>query len=225
MIDYTRLEYALRWPKELFASEALKVLELQDSRAAQILLRDAFRHGDELYGPDEETAWDALQRISQAIDQLREESERRPYWTERSGGRTAQPLDDTAVADRFAALIHDLYSRGYLDRTIPFDCVDDPTRGADPEAFIEAHTGRRGVWPLVRHTRELTEDRDLLFDLIEIFHDAVARPVTGSYHSWNGSTGTSDGSSIARRSTDSSTEAASRTGWPPKERTGEGWWQ
>lgn len=185
MIDYTKPEYALRWPKELFASEASRVLELQDSQAPQILLRDAFRHADELYDPFEEQPLDALHRIFQAIDQLREESERRPYWTERSRGRTAQPLDHTAVAERFSALIHDFYSRGYLDREIPFDCVDDPTRGADPDAFIEAHTGRGGVWPLVRHTRELAEDQDLLFDLIEIFHDVVARPVTGSYHSWN----------------------------------------
>lgn len=62
-------------------------------------------------------------------------------------------------------------------------CLDDPVGVAsDPEALLAERLGVEGLWPL---RPSLWDDEDLFFDLIEAFHDLVARPRSRSYHSRN----------------------------------------
>jgi hypothetical protein len=184
MIDLAGPDYGLRWPPDLFLSEAGRVLNLGNANAAEILIRDAFRNGAEVV----EGHGSAIHAVEAVLDHaavLRVETERTPYWSERTkgtgGGR--ERLDVSGVARRVVAIVQDLYSRGYFDRDLPFDCVDVPDRYRDPGDYIEEHTGRTGFWPLRDST--LAADVDALFDVIEVFHDVAARPVDGSYHSWN----------------------------------------
>jgi hypothetical protein len=83
------------------------------------------------------------------------------------------------------SLIGDLYARGYLDRAFPQVCVDDhDSPNVDPSVVLEDLLGRPGLWPL-KGSRTGWDD-DTFYDLVEVFHDLVARPRSRSWHSYGG---------------------------------------
>jgi hypothetical protein len=184
MIDLTGPDYGLRWPPDLFVPEAQRVLDLGNPDAARILLLDALRNGGEVLDVYRNSL-DALEALLDHADVFRLETDRTPYWSERTKGAGVGggSLEISGVARRVVKVIQDLYNRGYFDRDLPFDCVDLPDRYRDPGDYIEEHTGRVDLWPL--RDSALAADADALFDVIEVFHDVAARPVDGSYHSWN----------------------------------------
>lgn len=113
---------------------------------------------------------------------LREHHTPRPYWSARHGAGTRGPRrsPDQLRVD-FARLISSLQADGYLDRALPKLCVDahegvEP----DPEALLANRLGVPDLWPL----QPQTWSEDVFYDLIEVFHDLVARPRARHYHSW-----------------------------------------
>lgn len=118
-------------------------------------------------------------------DQLREDgSHRRPYWRERKAGqRIVVVLDSAAVVREFVALVNELENAGYFEKRFGKDCVDDPWIDS-PGVLIERELGVEGLWPLDSHA--LAEDLDLFFDVVELLHDLVSRPLTRSLHSYGG---------------------------------------
>jgi hypothetical protein len=82
----------------------------------------------------------------------------------------------------FADLISDMRSAGYLDRAFPTACVDDPDgRDVAPGDILAERLGTPGLWPLA--PEDWTDD--LFYDLVEVFHDLIARPRFRHWHDWN----------------------------------------
>jgi hypothetical protein len=116
-------------------------------------------------------------------DQLQEDTSHcRPYWRERKAGqRTVVVLDNAAVVREFIALVCELDDSGYFEKRFGKDCVDD-ARGDVPDVLIQRELGVEGLWPL-EHCR-LVDDMDLFFDVVELLHDHVSRPLTRSWHGY-----------------------------------------
>lgn len=207
-------DYQLVWPRVLFTAEAAKLLnrrELKDwNDRCELLLEDAFVSGYE-GGPLSEfrevtqdvvddpwgsaptstsrpmmTVWQQFLRDLMArADQLHEDSShRRPYWRERRAGqRQAVVLSAAAVVREVITLVAELADAGYFEKRFGKDCVDDP-RGDEPSRLMERELGVEGLWPLNR--AHLTEDIDLFFDMLEMLHDLVSRPLTRWAHNYGG---------------------------------------
>jgi hypothetical protein len=193
----------------LFTAEAARLLnqpELIDWDArCELLLVDAFVHSyeggplgefreiavrprDGLGGTRRGSLWlTARQRFLRDLmskaDQLREDaSHRRPYWRDRQAGqRAVAVLDSVAIVQEFIALVGELDDAGYFEKRFGKDCVDDP-RGSVPDTLIARELGVEGLWPLKQY--RFVDDMDLFFDVIELLHDLVWRPLTRSYHSY-----------------------------------------
>jgi hypothetical protein len=123
---------------------------------------------------------DYLDRLLAHLPTLREYHEPAPYWPARHG-KQRDASARTAAAQRFAALIGDLYRRGYFGRTLPPPCVDD-YEPVEESTVLAERLGVPGLWPL----RTDTWDEDTFFGLIEVFHDLAVRPRERTMHSYNG---------------------------------------
>lgn len=129
------------------------------------------------------------------------------YYSARAGrGPRANPT----LHDLYRVLVltvDELHQREYLQEWFGKDCVDDPDdlgrAGVDIRSHIERTLGYRDVWPLSEHDPyERFDDpqnpeeaevvhgyvEDLVFDLIEYFHDHVSEGIesTGSFHDYAG---------------------------------------
>ncbi len=206
-------DYQLRWPRSVFVAEAARLLNHRDttdwdSRCEQFL-EDAFVGGIS-GGPLDEfreipafktsDPWDSaatvlaatvnklterqtfLRRLMDGADQLKEDSgHRKPYWSQRKTGVRSLPVRQTVLAGQFVALVGELDELGYFEKRFGTDCVDDPSP-IEPSAVIEHEIGVGGLWPL--RAGRLSEDLDLLCDVVEVLHDLVARPVERRYHNY-----------------------------------------
>jgi hypothetical protein len=208
-------DYQLVWPRALFKVEAARLLnhrELPDwNDRCELLLEDAFVRGYE-GGPAsefrdvaeaggdfaDEDPWSAAKRPRAAMtakqqflrglmgnaDLLHEDtSHRRPYWRERRARQRSEAvLDMSGVVREFIALIGELEGSGYFEKRFTKDCVDCPY-GDRPSRAVEREVGVKDLWPLSQD--RFVGDLDLLFDVIELLHDLVARPQTRRQHGYS----------------------------------------
>ncbi|RKN24321.1 hypothetical protein D7147_03820 [Micromonospora musae] len=119
-----------------------------------------------------------------SAETLREATNPLPYWNERKGAPSPAPsaVNPEAAKRRFATLLSELDSSGYLDRIFPRICVDDRYgEEVDRAAKLEELSGIPGLWPI----QPTSWDDDTFFTTIEVFHDLVARPRERSWHSWD----------------------------------------
>jgi hypothetical protein len=204
-------DYQLVMPRALFTAEAAKLLNqrgLSDwNERCELLLDDAFVRGYEGgplsefrkiavtgFGGGLDDPWGTsaprssmtanqqfLRDLMSKADQLREDaSHRRPYWRERQAGqRAVVVLNNAAVVHEFIALVDELDDAGYFEKRFGKDCVDDQ-RGDVPDTLIARELGVEGLWPLEQ--RRLVDDMDLFFDVVELLHDLISRPLTRSWH-------------------------------------------
>jgi hypothetical protein len=126
-----------------------------------------------------------LRDLMGKADLLHEDaSHRRPYWRERKAGRLrSTPLSNEDVVRQFIALVDELETAGYFEKRFGKDCVDD-SYGDGPSRLIQRELGVEEVWPL--GAARLVGDIDLLFDVIELPHDLVARPLRRDSHGFGG---------------------------------------
>jgi hypothetical protein len=205
-------DYQLVWPRVLFTAEAAKLLnrrELKDwDDRCELLLDDAFVRGyeggplsefrqvdddpviDDPWGPvAPRTTMTAKQQflrdLMASADQLREDSShRRPYWRERKAGRrTTVVLNIGTVVREFMTLVKELEDAGYLEKRFSKDCVDGPYDDR-PSQLMGRELGVQDLWPLSQ--ARMTDDIDLFFDVIELLHDLVSRPLTRWPHNYGG---------------------------------------
>lgn len=198
---YDNADYELLWPRVLFVREATALLNHSDysdwPSRCEFLLEDAFS------GPaprDAALHWtgfgSGIPNISNGRHFLRElianaekfreaTGSRRQYWSQRRSGAVAgvQPEDPRVTISRFISLIDHLSARGYFEKAFGKDCVDDRSE-IEPATVIEETSGLPDLWPL--SPQRLEEDPNTFCDVIEIFHDMVARPRKRWMHPYAG---------------------------------------
>jgi hypothetical protein len=130
------------------------------------------------------------------------------YYSERQGrGPKGQPLPLEALRRLVVSVFDDFNDRDYLQESLGFECVDagyvDGQVGPNPASFFFRTLMRDRVYPWdqrvsdgesdldpfgpARRTVEAWTlwDVDTTFDMIEVLHDLVSKPLEGHYHSWN----------------------------------------
>jgi hypothetical protein len=198
------------WPRALFRTEATKLLNRRSLRdwneRCEALLDDAFVHGYQ-GGPRSEfcelpdgypdglrrlptdtttltTKQRFLRHLVENAEFLSEEVIHRPYWRERTSGKsTSTVLDSRSVVREFVALVDDLDEYGYFEKRFGKECVDD-YRGSGPSNLIEKQLHAPDLWPL--DESRLADEMDLFFDIVEYLHDLAARPHARRMHSYCG---------------------------------------
>lgn len=197
-------DFELVWPREVFVREARVLLQHRGTSGwkdrVEWLLADAFAgtHAADGFrtGTWEDpgaTWWDGaplagnrafLQGLVDHAGELRHAAERAPYWSQRRSGDPRAPMSVEATRARFVDLVEDLATRGYLAREFPEVCVDDYSpQVVDPARVLEELLGVAGLWPL--RQSQPTWSEEVFFDLIEVFHDLVARPRQRSWHDYS----------------------------------------
>ncbi|MEV5747926.1 HNH endonuclease signature motif containing protein [Actinoallomurus sp. NPDC052308] len=203
--DNSRVElsdYELVWPPHLFVEEAVRIIGgsqriRSDNQAIKRLLEEAFRDenvaddfdrltSSGFFGRNEPLTLTADQFVREIVARVHEipmQSSPRPYWRRSSDGSKDQAAPDVERACReFAVLISEFAQNGYLDQAFPRGCVDDPgIIDVDPRLEIERRLGIVDAWPLDPRSW----DEDILFGLMEVFHDFVSRPRTAYYHDFS----------------------------------------
>lgn len=120
------------------------------------------------------------------------------YFSERHGrGPKAEPLPYEALQRLVINVLDSFRERGYLQEAFGTECVDGDspgTLGVDPDAFFLRTIGREQIWPywyadhreptLTRKTFAEKWDAGTMFDVIEVVHDHVSKPLDGRYHDY-----------------------------------------
>lgn len=202
-------DYELCWPREQFVGEAEAVLAREKGRTSWIplaerLLEEAFAGPEPVdsfraagagdffaaFAPQSggnRSQRDFLSGLVSSAPHLQLASEPRAYWSRRRSSSTERvSLTADDVMDRFVHLVDvELESNGYLERFVPRECVDaEHGEGPSPSAELQRLLGQPDLWPLPRSRPNW--DVDQLFDLIEVFHDLVARPRSRWFHEYGG---------------------------------------
>jgi hypothetical protein len=205
-------DYELRWPPQLFIDEANRLRGRETTATGDLfsmfgsadwipdvqwLLSEVFVStvpaemfkslpsgawgGRQGPGPEE---W--LHQLIREAATWPEPGARKPYWSARASGRTnPNRLGFGDVTQNFVQLIEEFEVDGYLAHAFGQECVDDPEGPTpDPSGVLHARLGYDVGWPLGPN-RPGWEFDDFC-DLVEVFHDLVARPSCRSYHSYSG---------------------------------------
>lgn len=130
------------------------------------------------------TQTEFLAALLERAGTLREAAEPRPYWSVRKSDGTAtseQVFNRTEARNRFVRTVGELTRNGYLERVLPSECVDDSDAvDVDGATLLQERLGKIDLWPL----QPENWDDDTFYDLVEVFHDLVARPRERWYHSY-----------------------------------------
>ncbi len=120
------------------------------------------------------------------------------YFSERQGrGPKAEPLPFAEFRELVVNVFDQLREQHYMQEAFGYDCVDagvvDGNLGSNPSAYFMRTIRRKGVWPYWEAAQVgLDEwmapyeawDEDCLFDVVEVLHDLISRPVDGRYHDY-----------------------------------------
>lgn len=111
----------------------------------------------------------------------------RKYFSRRQSG--TGPEDRLTLDQAKTLFINEyvmLWREDYFQEAFGYQCVDaGKVYGtvADPEAFFLKHLRRSDLWPVenLKYPHYSEED---LFDVIELIHDLVSKPLEGRYHAY-----------------------------------------
>jgi hypothetical protein len=112
----------------------------------------------------------------------------RQYYSARTGKNTdAIRLDLPTVRRLFRDIFLTFTSNDYFQEAFGYHCEDAgevPGRlGTDMEAQMIKTLGKSNLWPIPNKCLSYSEDD--LFDVIELLHDWISKPIKGYYHTWN----------------------------------------
>jgi len=202
-VDVTNFDFSLRWPQELFIWEARRIAALRTSSSfadmVVALLAEAFTDStiaasvEETRKPtdvpwgtqkpeDEGEAGEVLDMLIADQDLLRAYEPPR-YWLERQG-RSNTMAERKTPAQAFVDLIDEMRETDYFPTLLPKPCVDDRSSWeVDPSSEISKAIHANVTWPLDESISPIPDD--VLYSVIEFFHDHAQRPRTRSLHTWN----------------------------------------
>jgi hypothetical protein len=113
----------------------------------------------------------------------------RRYYSARTGRNVAATqLDLDSLKRLFLSVFGELRRKGYFQEALGLYCVDQvdlmPGRvGKDIGAYFLRQLRRPDLWPINTGIAQYSEDD--LFDVIELTHDLISKPVDGTYHSFD----------------------------------------
>jgi hypothetical protein len=129
---------------------------------------------------------------------MKEAPEPRQYFSERQGrGPKAAPLPFESVRKLVVSEFDRLRELGYMQEAFGVECTDgdaDGSLGSNPDAHFTRTIMREGIWPYWHRYSWTGQpppppyeswDADTLFDVIEVVHDLVSKPLDGTYHAFN----------------------------------------
>jgi hypothetical protein len=114
--------------------------------------------------------------------------EERKYYSVRNALNQGKlHLDLDLLKQLFLAIYSDFRDKYYFQEAFGYECVDagfvPGTTGRDTEAFFLIKLRKQNLWPIETMIDNYSEDD--LFDVIELLHDLIAKPIDGYYHSWD----------------------------------------
>lgn len=145
-----------------------------------------------------------------SMDEPRLPRPKRPYFSERQGrGPFQNPVDFPEIRKMLGDLFDRLQEAGYFQEAFGYWCVDahdvPGTLGANADGYFRRAVGRDGIWPWDRQVSpaELWPgdiradawdsapawtfwDEDTWFDVLEVVHDLISKPVDGWHHDFSG---------------------------------------
>lgn len=122
------------------------------------------------------------------------------YFSERHGrGPKADALSYEQIRRLAVSVLDHFRQREYFQEALGYHCVDDGdvpgTLGPDPGAYFLRVLVRDNVWPhwdevhhgeldgsYFRGPRWMSWSADEMFDIVEVLHDLVSKPLHGRYH-------------------------------------------
>ena len=115
--------------------------------------------------------------------------EGRQYYSIRTGKNIgAIKLDLSMLKKLFIASYSSFKDKGYFQEAFGYTCVDagkvDGSVGNDIEVYFIRKLRKTNLWPIEERLSAYSEDD--LFDIIELLHDVISKPLEGRYHDWNG---------------------------------------
>jgi hypothetical protein len=198
-------DWRLRWPRDLFIAElqSVRLLPVDPGDPVWLLLREAFSgpapadaaKGVGVSGYDQTLGGLARRALAvqlrrQAVDELFErQGELRevalvPYRINRLREVANANGPDWERAKRdFIDLFAELDRTGYFDRSWGMDCVDNPRASTAVTTTFTNALGIDGLYPFV----PAAWSQDLFLSIVEVTHDAAARPrIIERYHDFGG---------------------------------------
>jgi hypothetical protein len=113
----------------------------------------------------------------------------RKYYSVRTGKyQPGADLNLQLLKDLFWSVFKTFQDNQYFDEAFGYDCVDAGhvvgTMGEDIELQFFRALRKRNKWPISQSLATYTEED--LFDVIELLHDNISKPLDGTFHSYNG---------------------------------------
>lgn len=196
MDSIASFDWSLTWPRELFVWEARRVLTLQGNLSTKIeaLLGEAFADAD-VTKATATTSWptvesddkedrELLQTLILDVSPVRQH-QRVQYWLERQGNDSLM-IQRKHLSESFLELVEELRDIGYFPKVLPEGCVDNAgSWDVDPSDLISRAIRYEVSWPDDLKQESLSLPDDVLYSIIEYFHDQAQRPRVREMHGWN----------------------------------------
>lgn len=114
--------------------------------------------------------------------------ENRKYYSVRTGKNQGKGhLDLELLKGLFYAIYVDLLNKEYFQEAFGKDCVDEGLIpgivGTNPDLYFFRKLRKPDLWPV--HVKYVDYSEDDLFDVIELLHDLISKPLDGDFHRWN----------------------------------------
>lgn len=110
---------------------------------------------------------------------------KRRYYSERRHPEAA-PIKMPSLKKLVLAIFKDFERNGYFQEMFGLVCVDagpvSGKAGPDMDAFCLKRVRKTGLWPIEDNLDSYSEED--LFDVIELLHDCISKPIKGFYHSY-----------------------------------------
>ncbi|NNC14052.1 hypothetical protein HII28_19515 [Planctomonas sp. JC2975] len=199
------IDFSLQWPQELFLWEAKRIAAMRASSSftnmVVCLFAEAFVDGDvasslEQLRQARGTSWfeETGAHLADAAEVL-DAILKRPtllhgyqparYWLERRG-RVTPDSHQKPLEKAFAELIEEMREVDYFPKVWAKGCVDDGISWGRSISDASADIGKAihadVPWPLGKDP--VGVPTDVLYAIIEYFHDQAQRPRTRSFHSY-----------------------------------------
>lgn len=208
---WTSVDYELDWPPELLRGELLALLGHPyrgwTGDEVELLLHEAFHteipaadfarlHSLAEWGNDPVPSRPWIADLLEHLPEMRDYRPPRPYYRDRHRPPRPNRQQRPAVYEQIGTLLlSQLRIWGYLDRDFPPLCVDDARDfDFDSEGDGEVLEREFELWDVVRERAPSLKlwpllpgswNNDILFDVVEVYHDLVARPRRRWYHQHN----------------------------------------